>query len=207
MCYMLSNIHVSGEETKRYALENDLQCGLSTTGSDECWWDCKFERFQYHLEPWFYLRRISNFECLDDCYPPDHCLSRLIGDYKAAGGICKGSYLDTFYNANGSFNVSKTICEFNEESSKPWDIKTGLCSEKTETLLLDQKNCIHPLYSQKQEVLYSIYDRINSLCKKPILYGFWPEPLTDAESKSEVKSQNKTDKLNPIEYVEVVNNV
>ena len=153
---------------------------------------------------------ITNPACLDDCYPPDHCLSHLIEDYKAAGGICKGSFLDTHYNNNGIWNISDKPCELYEEGDdyyydNYYGIKTGLCSEKTEMLLLDQKNCVHPLYSQKYEILLTIDSLIYSLCTEQVYWGFWPEPLTTDES--EVKLENKNNKLNPIDFVEVINGV
>ena len=157
--------NVLAEETKRTRLESDPQCGLTTGGRDECWWDCKIERLQHQTYPEEIRIFITNPTCLDDCYPPDHCLSHLLQDYKAAGGICKGGFLDTYYNAIGIWNISETDCEFHEEDDyySAYDIKTGLCSEKTEMLLLDLKNCIHPLYSQKLEILNTIDDLIDSL--------------------------------------------
>ena len=134
-------------------------------------------------------------------------LSHLLQDYKAAGGICKGSFLDTHYNDIGIWNISETDCEFYEEDDYyyAYDIKTGLCSEKTEMLLLDQKNCIHPLWSSKFEITRTIDSLIFSLCEESVYFGFWPEPITTNER--EVKPKNKINKLNPIEYVEVLNGV
>ena len=195
--------NVSAEETKRSRLENDPQCGLTTGGREECWWDCKIARPQSHNNPEEYRIFITNPTCLDDCYPPDHCVSHFLQDYKAAGGICKGSFLDTYYNANGTWNISDKDCQFQEDGKKPYYIKTGLCSEKTEMLLLDQKNCIQPIYSTEYEITFSFKRLILSLCKYSVYDGFWPEPITTNET--EVKQKNKKNKLTPIEWVEVIN--
>ena len=55
----------------RYKLENDPQCGLTTGGQDECYWDCvvtsnpKFFGFGHYV---YFDRVLTNYSCLSDCY-------------------------------------------------------------------------------------------------------------------------------------------
>jgi len=47
------------ETTKRYTLENDPMCGLTTGGSEDCFWKCETEERGI----------ITNPECLSECFP------------------------------------------------------------------------------------------------------------------------------------------
>ena len=152
----------------RYSLENDPNCGLTTGGREECWWSCGIQRVEDSFTPGLFIPFIPDPSCLSDCYPADHCLSALLEDYKAAGGICRGSFLDVL--APGLFPVSSQSCElYNPEEEcdctlndfynnvctfeqtiaadcywlRESDVKRGLCSERTKQLLTtDQQNCI-----------------------------------------------------------------
>ena len=136
-------------EQERHELENDPLCGLTTGGSEECWWRCNIQRVEHPLRPGIFLKLILNPSCLSECYPADHCLSSLLADYQAAGGVCQGSYLDVRYP--GVFNVSDQPCVVGSSSS----VFEGLCSDRTKELLRDQENCVIPIYTQKPSILRS----------------------------------------------------
>ena len=121
-----------------------------------------------------------------------------MADYKAAGGICRGSDLDVNWSGL-KFPVSNQNCELYNpkecectvddfyngvctyEEMKAADchwwedyhVKLGLCSEKTKELLKDQLNCIRPLYGEK----ISIYRTARSLAE-----SMWCEDLEPPES-------------------------
>ena len=140
-------------------------CGMTTGGREECSWDCLILRFGFNF--------VFNLDCLDDCYPPDHCLSSLLRDYNTAGGICRGGFFDVRYP--GLYRVSNQPCEFfQDESNKVWDIKTGLCSSETEELLRDQKKCIRPLYTGEDSILDTVYRLILSMCRLDVWENFRP---------------------------------
>lgn len=205
-------------------------CGLVTGGSEECWWDCHTQIREFTWRPgngleW--LVYISNPSCLEDCYPPDHCLSSLLADYKTAGGVCKGSFLDIRFP--GLYPVSELPCELYEDDDFYYDfeIRTGLCSQQTEELLLHQENCIHPLASQTFDIWQTTDSLIYSLCTADTYIDWEPEPLTQRSVKGQNRNKKKKNikktknkkkkekkenikrkdrhkhKLTPIEYVEV----
>lgn len=183
------------EQEGRARLESDPQCGLTTGGQEECWWDCHRERKQFPESPGVFTSVITNPSCLSDCYPADHCLNSLLEDYKAVGGLCKGSYLDTALP--GVFPTSLEPCEFFnpddcdctctfEEivSSQcqvdccykfETDIVVGLCSQRTKQLLRDQENCVHPLWSENFRL--TIQNLVLSLCDYDTWFNFYPVPL------------------------------
>ena len=143
-------------------MENDPKCGLTTGGRAECWWDCQIQRLENPENPEQFFEFITNLPCLEDCYPPDHCLSSLLADYKAAGGICKGSFLDVNYP--GLYNTSQDDCLLLQVDGLQTAIISGLCSEKTRELLVDQENCIRPLWSQKFSIFWTSNSLVQSLC-------------------------------------------
>ena len=51
------------EATKKYRLEDDPMCGVTTGGSEECFWDCELELTEIGIII------ASNPECLFDCFP------------------------------------------------------------------------------------------------------------------------------------------
>ena len=87
-------------------------CGLVTGGRDECWWNCTIERVEDPSRPGSWFLFIPDPPCLANCYPADHCLSRLLADYQSAGGICRGSMLDII--APGVFPVTNKSCELHQ---------------------------------------------------------------------------------------------
>ena len=116
--------------------------------------------------------------------------------------------------------MSDKPCELHEDDGyyDDYEVRTGLCSQQTEELLLDQENCIHPLVSQTFDIWQTTDDLIYSLCSADIYNDFVPQPLTQnsvkrqnkkkkKKKKKKIKKRNRNKhKLNPIEYVEVGRN-
>ena len=176
----------------RYRLENDPSCGLTTGGREECWWDCGLQRVDgdtYLLPP----------SCLADCFPTDHCLSSLLADYQAAGGICQGGYMDRNYP--GVFPVSDQTCEFDVNQFGWTTLVRGLCSERTQELLQDQENCIIPIYSQKPSIKLTTENLIRSMCDQQIWSQFYPRLERKAHTKRSVHETRKKRFFNLLENV------
>ena len=154
----------SGSGLKKKKLKNDLQCGLTTGGREECWWDCRSKRFASLDITGTVREYIIDPLCLDDCFPPNRCLNSLLDDFKAAGGICKDSWLDV--NFKDLYRTSDRDCIIHEEGEvfSATDIKSGLCSERTKVLMRDQYNCIRPLLSLKRSITLTVFDLVQSLC-------------------------------------------
>ena len=57
-------IYIKVDSNSRNKLENDPMCGITTSGMEECFWDCK--PFFTNVGSVF-----SNPECLRDCYPKE----------------------------------------------------------------------------------------------------------------------------------------
>ena len=149
-------------------------CGITTGGTHECWWDCQINIIEGLLRPGDYRSYIENVECLEDCYTPGHCLRSLLDDLRSAQGICKDSYIDNRFP--GWLPISNISCEFEADSF--FLLKKGLCSEKTENLLRNQENCIHPLYSGPIEILRTTTNLVWSLCTGDTFLEFnTPTPI------------------------------
>ena len=176
-------------------------CGLLTGGSEECWWDCHIQRVERPELPGKWFSIIPDPSCLTDCYPADHCLSLLLADYQAAGGICRGSFLDVTFP--GVFPVSNQACELYEISWTGYDLRTGLCSERTKQLLsTDQQNCIHPLYSQKLSIFNTVDILIESLCDFQTWFDFYPAAVEGNRVNSRISGKSTADnRLIPIDSV------
>ena len=55
----------------RYKLENDPQCGITTGGQDECFWDCETTtdpRAFGSGHSFFFNKVLTDYSCLQDCY-------------------------------------------------------------------------------------------------------------------------------------------
>ena len=188
-CPRLSTTEEDESRQERYRLESDPSCGLVTGGSPECWWTCD-EEGQFFLPP----------TCLAECYPADHCLSSLISDYQAAGGICRGSWADVRFP--GLFQVSNQSCEV--DSEHPHYVVRGLCSERTQELMKDQQNCVHQIFSQKRSIYWTTRYLIWSMCDEQTHENFLPRPIdsrvkTKRSAKEEKNHRKK--RLTPIEQV------
>ena len=151
------------EEVTRPRLENDPQCGLTTGGREECWWDCAFQLYE-EPNPGAFVDYITNIDCLADCYPPDHCLNSILADLRAAGGVCQDSWLDLLFPE--LFSTSALPCEFHVPDGFffPTDIRAGLCSEQTKRLIEDHENCGAPLLGEKFAIARIVNDVVYSLC-------------------------------------------
>ena len=147
-------------------------CGTTTGGRQECWWDCQVQVIEGLWRPGEYRSYLENIDCLEDCFTPGHCLRSLLDDLRSAGGICKDSFINIVYP--DWLPVSNKSCEVDQG----FFLKKGLCSQKTENLLRNQKNCIHPLWSSKTEIFRSINSLIWSLCTGDTFLEFnTPTPL------------------------------
>ena len=120
--------------------------------------------------------------CLLDCFPSGHCLSSLLLDYTAAGGVCGGSYISQYYP--DLWPASDMNCTFLEKTDKKftdkddYQIKVGICSKRTEKLLYDQDNCIRTLYEQSENILVSLQTLIWSSCTWDAWQDFKPDPAS-----------------------------
>ena len=160
---------------------------------------------------------ITSPSCLSDCYPqPDHCLNSLLADYKAAGGVCKGSSLDT--NFPGLFPTSTQDCVLARDCDCPCTqeeidnqvctvdccyysnffpdaVSTGLCSQQTRQLLVDQENCVHPLWSKHFRL--TLNQIVYSMCDFETWYFFYPEPLVGrSKGKKRIENRRRNKKRN-----------
>jgi len=194
------------EENSKKFLESDPQCGLTTGGRSECWWDCPTERVERPAFPGVWDQFITSPSCLSDCYPqPDHCLNSLLADYEAAGGVCKGSFLDTYYpgvfpTSTKDCVLAKDVdCDCTEEDVTsgacttlscylyPEDVVTGLCTDQTMQLLVDQENCVHPLFSEQYRL--TLRQIILSMCDINTWFDFYPVPLNGRRKMKKKKKK------------------
>ena len=171
--YVFNHTEPEKPTQERYSLENHPLCGITTGGREECWWKpgCYED-----IDKGFFLPP----NCLAECYPADHCLSSLIRDYQAAGGICPNSELDVTYP--GVFNVSEQSCEvdYDEGAGGEWGWPVReLCSNLTKELLKDQENCIIPLYTWKQSIWNTARRLVQSMCDYQTLVDFYPKSNDD----------------------------
>ena len=99
---------------------------------------------------------LSNPDCLYDCFPPSHCLSLLVRDFSAAGGVCPQSYVHRYYS--GLWPASHRGCQYLEAGDRNYSeedqfrIKTGLCSAATERALRDPENCVKSISAQREDI-------------------------------------------------------
>ena len=174
-------------------------CGITTGGSQECWWDCQPFIVGGSPRPGEYRSYFRNLECLEDCYTPNRCINSLLDDYEAAGGICKGSFLDIAHP--GLFPTSDMPCELNGSN-----VMTGLCSPRTRRLLRNRKNCINPLWSGKVEILRTVSRLTQSLCEVNTwialnMPGKRKRKYERKQIKLRLKEDLKHNKLNPINSI------
>ena len=139
--------------------------------ADRCWADCELtDKF------------LSNPACLMDCFPPHHCLTSLLLDFTGAGGVCGGTFVNSYYPK--LWPRSDRNCTFLQETDnqftarEDYQLKAGVCSETTEALLKNQRNCIAPLLKQKKEVLGNLQYLIWSTCSWKTFEAWKPKPTT-----------------------------
>ena len=139
-------------------LENDPHCGLTTGGKEECFWDCPLLIFS-NLS---YYEITNEPSCLRDCFPQNHCVHSFLDDFERAGGICRGSFGDIFYN--GVFPTSNTVTCGIDPASGLIIPETGICSAATQSAIINDPTCVADVYSQP----FIIYSTINLLGKTSI---------------------------------------
>ena len=61
-----------------YKLENDLMCGITTGGKEECEWDCEVAFGESLIGIVF--TKFTNPQCLRDCFPSSHCVNNFLDD-------------------------------------------------------------------------------------------------------------------------------
>ena len=75
------------EPAPLYKLENDPQCGLTTGGQEDCFWDCDIvpQSGPFPLlidsEPFKVTNAITNPECLLDCFHEVSSVSNFLMTY------------------------------------------------------------------------------------------------------------------------------
>ena len=118
-----------------------------------------------------------------DCYPTPHCLNSVLEDYRAAGGICGGSWLHL--NFPGAFTFSNIPCEFHEPDDFYWftDIKQGLCSEQTKQLIRNYEECGRILLNDKFAISKTSNDLIYSMCDFETYRAFIKPPADSLRVK------------------------
>ena len=126
-------------------MDNDDFCGITTGGKENCEWDCiASSSFRFYKNP----------ECLMDCFDEDHCAVKAINDYRAANGICRGSYFGEL--DQNELPTSTLKCEYKSYSNDFFQNITlttrGIFNEETLQLLKENETCIYDVY-QKSELL------------------------------------------------------
>ena len=132
------------KDSKRYKLENDTKCGVTTGGEEECYWDCR--KHGYHKE---YVDLVQDFafaaivysnpECMRDCFPQNHCMHTLLDFYSFNGGICPTPLA---YQSNLPYptaNLVNCFLNFNPFQG------TGLCGDwRADQTCFDDIGAINP---------------------------------------------------------------
>ena len=137
--------------------------------TDQCWSDCELTN-----------NYLSNPACLLDCFPPHHCVSSLLLDFAGAGGVCRGSFTSRYFSR--LWPTSDRTCTFLDETDPDftarddYQIKAGVCSARTEALLVEQEDCIRPLYEQADSILVSLKTLIWSSCSWETFQAWRPTP-------------------------------
>lgn len=148
--YLLAACHTFAQRT----LQSDPSCGLSTRGSEECWWSC-------NIVPASGLV-IKNPECFRNCFSPNHCVTGLLQDFDEAGGICPNSFGDKRFP--GLFNVSRTVsCRLTEGK-----IDKGICSSETEKKLRRKRACLYSVFSLPEFIFNTVRRLIRDTCSSRV---------------------------------------
>ena len=179
-----------------YKLEDDPICGVTSGGREECDWDCQpldlntntnidqdfLGVITIFSEIFFGLpeRIFTNPQCLEDCFPEDHCLNTLINDFTSAGGICEGNIFDLGIlptTNNCTFFDWVTIFQpfFDSISSifppdfielvislLPKIITDGICSEATFSAIINVPACASMLEKSPFVLNTFVYLLLNS---------------------------------------------
>ena len=74
-------------------------------------------------------------------------------------------------------------------------MSTGLCSQQTRQLLVDQENCVHPLWSKHFRL--TLNQIVYSMCDFETWYFFYPEPLVGrSKGKKRIENRRRNKKRN-----------
>ena len=121
-----------------------------------------------------------------DCYPADHCLSSLLVDYQAAGGVCPWFGLAN-NGWEGVFNYTDQQCEYDVYGY----VERGLCSARTLELLKNQEKCVLPIWSQKWSIFWTTREMIFALCGYQTYSNFYPEARPGRSTKEEKNTKQR----------------
>ena len=192
-----SSIRQSGEAS-RYTLDNDPQCGVSSRGRAECDWDCEAKLATAESGAMF-----KHPECLDDCFPPDHCITKFIEDFKRAGGVCQGSPGTWFCNPECNFYKPSTNTACTIENPLSEDppfmgapsaiIVEGICSDDTEEALTTEQ-CVFDTFEKSPVIYNTIWRLIRNTCRQTV-FDFW---TNNTKPPSYLVKKNPTSKLTPL---------
>ena len=135
---------------------------MTTGGKEECFWDCPLLRYS-NLS---FVQITNEPSCLRDCFSPNSHIQLLLNDYETAGGICKGSFGDVFYN--GVFPTSNTAACAIDPASGLIIPGTGICSAESQAAIFNDLQSIvtdayskpYPIYSTLQLLLISMCDAV-----------------------------------------------
>ena len=170
-------------------------CGTTTAGSGECYWDCRvvLARGSFPL--------FSNPECLQDCFPQDHCVNRLLNHYVTEGGICN---VQTQFDLTAIYPIVPDVMGqcFNNTTGLP----KGLCSDETEELLKDDNNCFFETIDQNPPMLANTIFSLNlTMCyhldRRTSNYNTYFDSLMTPSKKHKKKKRKKSpqsSRLNPL---------
>jgi len=180
---------------KRYKLEDDNMCGITTGGKAECYFDCISTSSL--KEP--SVRLIKNLTCLEDCFDDPlgkKCLRGLVQDVKDKGVCNLGS--ETGINPGaGVYESNKTDCgQYSPDPLEP-NISKGTCSNKTEEVLQESK-CRDYILQQPPIITNTATELISSACSKNVSKQY-------VEVK--VKYDNTTCGCTPLQFEDVTANL
>ena len=176
----------------QYELERDrIREMIRSLCNTDVWYDFnpqpvpKCRRDCVEIIPKYSTSYYEDPACLHDCETPS-CLSLLVADHQTHGGVCEESYGDVNYN----WTVSPTPCitedfvyeSYDYELDYDWDdVVSGLCSEQTESALL-QQDCINTVWSLPGTARVTIQDMVRSMCRQEISDNFKLRPAHPCSS-------------------------
>ena len=96
-------------------------------------------------------------------------------------------------------------CWWWENDYDSFDVRMGLCSERTKELLRDQENCVYPIFSQKKNIFQTTWKLIQSMCDYQTFSDFYKKaPLNwrvnvNRQKQFTVDNDDNNVRLIPIE--------
>ena len=152
--------------TARQILENDPQCGLTTGGQEECYWDCQ----RFYLAVYLQGTVAQNPECVADCFPEDHCAFSLLEDYSTAGGICAEGLFQYDAEIPNPWPLSSTSCT---AVNTPPTLTGGLCRPQTEAKLLMDDDCLSTISQMPSIIYYTIFNLVLNMCNDNVFQHWY----------------------------------